>query len=184
MYMLAIPLKDIRAALKSKTQSLKPQVIKLHINFDKGQVQKNWMPFIKNKELMCVYSVNPHIILRINTENGKCNVVSKIEYPELPKNLRGSSNIIKQGNVWMGVLHIRIKPFAYVSAIYIFDNKFRIKKISDYFVFNENSSPGVEFVSGLEYNDKDKRFYIAYGYWDCEAKIAVVKKDQIDKMIA
>ena len=42
--------------------------------------EKNWMPFEFNNELYIVYSIFPHIILKVNLTTGECIEINKTKY--------------------------------------------------------------------------------------------------------
>lgn len=79
---------------------------------DKGQHQKNWMPFTYQNELYLVYSVNPHIILKchIDEHDDSKNELIKVaetHNDSIREDYRGGSQII-YAKKW----NRRVRPIA------------------------------------------------------------------------
>ncbi len=97
--------------IKNLTYSEKIPLCKLH----NTSFEKNWGPFIYNKQLYMLYDINPLKVLKVH-DNKNCSVtinkndiyIKKIEKSfenELKFHLRNSTNLIPFGNKLLGMGH-------------------------------------------------------------------------------
>jgi glycosyltransferase involved in cell wall biosynthesis len=56
-----------------------------------GRTEKNWMPFVHQGVLHCVYSCGPTIIVRIDHQTGSLETASRDDAPPIASSLRGGS---------------------------------------------------------------------------------------------
>lgn len=178
--------------------------------------EKNWMPWIHENELHFVYSVNPHIILKYvgydktsfedKTSDYNVIVVSSNKYndnPNLPRELRGGSQIIKatkwhkkklgEGfiaeDLYIAATHVRNSNKAYMTYIYAFEVSypFAVKYITKGFVFGDKAShsQGIQFAAGLARVVKNNIYYlkISYGEDDCSSKLCTIKEEDVMKAL-
>jgi hypothetical protein len=153
------------------------------------EIEKNWSPFIYKDEFYCSYSINPHIVLKINTETGYCNEV--YHHPKIGTNtlFGGTSAIyIQKYNVYLALAHSKQKHmtgfiFDYFCQAYLFEAEppFAIKKISKTFRFLPNRflhqirDYNVEFPIGLY--EKDNSLFISVGYNDSKTYLLEVNTE-------
>ena len=163
---------------------LRPHKV-LELTYEKSRpIEKNWMPFVRHDELYFVYSVNPHVVLRCDTETGQCVEVAKTRYDkkEVPTYLRGGTPCLPLGDQFLTVGHARHSiagvKFVYTSVFYLFesDPPFRIIALSPEFFLDDDFEPHkfkqiIQFVSGMVLDDKDGRLYVSYGVGDCQSKV-------------
>jgi hypothetical protein len=185
MYLISI---DLRKLIND---TIIPDNIIL-INYQESVNQKNWMPLIYKKELYLIHSLSPLIILHLNIKTGECIKYVDTIIRNVPKNLRGSSNIIKfksidYGTVFLGITHCRYKQ-VYTHRFFISEYNTNLKPIaiSDEFIIQDNHllfindntlkfikftgwiQLGIQFVAGLL--QIDDILYITYGEHDYYAK--------------
>jgi predicted GH43/DUF377 family glycosyl hydrolase len=139
--------------------------------------EKNWMPFFDKNELMFVYSVNPHVILKCNTATGECVKIAETENPKVNSKLRGSSQARLYNGTYVAVAHWRTSSSSYLSQAYTFEAQrpYRVTGVSPTFVIKAEGSKAqslIQFVSGFEIYDDTA--YITYGEEDCDSKLLKV----------
>lgn len=195
MHLTTIPIADINNTFKSE---ITPKIL----NVQESQIvrlfrsaspiplnhEKNWMPFFDNNDLMFVYSVNPHVILKCNITTGACTKVAETENPNVNSKLRGSSQARFYNNRYVAIAHWRTSSSSYLSQAYTFEAKspYKITAISPTFVIaveGRKAKSLIQFVSGFEiYNDIA---HITYGEEDCDSKLFKVEmKALLDSMTA
>ncbi len=190
MHIIVIPYKDVVKTFKSKSTpkilDIKDdQIVRLYIvDSADGDIkpptnnEKNWMPFFDGDDLMFVYSVNPHIILKCDIKTGACTKVAETSNQKINSSLRGSSQARLYNGQYIAIAHWRTSCMTYLTQIYAFEATapYRITSISPPFVIDEKELEAksfIQFVSGFEiYNDIA---YITYGEKDCDAKLFKVK---------
>ena len=82
--------------------------------------EKNWMPFFYNGSLHMVYSVDPHIVMQVDSNSGTCTTLASTSCQ------RAHDMFLRGGALWphpykgyyFGVVHSAVP---YRSAIYAFD---------------------------------------------------------------
>ena len=113
------------------------------VNNGKQLIEKNWQP-IEGKPGLCIYSVKPFQLIDL-FNNKYINVSNKF-----PLLLRGSSNIIKYGDCYLGISHIRNEAFEYLHYIVLYDKNMKLLKISEPFSF---LGAKVEFNCYIEHTE-------------------------------
>ena len=189
MHLITIPYEDI---VKTFESSSKPkvlnvddsQVLRLYLedHFKPSNNEKNWMPFFDGNDLMFVYSINPHIILKCDMSTGECKKVSETLNHKVNSSLRGSSQARLYQDQYVAIAHWRLSTSSYVTQAYTFEKEtpYKITAISPPFVINDQANRAetlVQFVSGFEiYNDTA---YITYGEKDCDSKLFKVSMSSL-----
>ena len=181
MHLTKIPVESIHEAFQSPEKPrLLPvkdsQIVRL---YKKGQPEptnheKNWMPFFDRNELLFVYSVNPHVILKCDTKTGMCTKIAETENPNVNSKLRGSSQARLYNGQYVAVAHWRTGSSSYLSQAYTFEAKspYKITALSPTFVIKAEGTKAkslIQFVSGFEIHDDTA--YITYGEEDCDSKL-------------
>ena len=159
---------------------------KLHIKnsemLKEQRDEKNWMPFVMNDELMFVYSVNPHVILRCEVESGECVEVHRKQY-DMPENIRGGHVAEHEGDYY-GVVHTRVSANSYLTRFYKFDRNFEIVGVTDPFTFSDKpkyDTTQIQFASGILIEGDD--VIVTYGEQDCESKVCVLKLKHLQQQL-
>lgn len=199
MHLIKIPTKSLKKAFKLEA----PRILKVEdsqivpLRYDDGSEkphhEKNWMPFFsssrrapegakgahrvqkaRDSDLHFVYSVNPHVILKCDTDTGECTKVAETFNPDIDKSLRGSSQVRMYKGKYVAVAHLRTSSHSYLSQVYTFSPQYpyAIEEISPSFIFDDEKKTAnsfIQFVSGFEI--KDDVAYITYGEHDCDSKL-------------
>ncbi|HMP28546.1 MAG TPA: hypothetical protein PKD85_03040 [Saprospiraceae bacterium] len=179
MWLSKMNIDSVIQNIKDKQKSIRPLNLPLSIDFDNTINQKNWMPFIsKEKELLCVYSVNPHVILKCNSETGVCQSIASTFNTMIGTNIRGGSQVVyyemPNGNKrYITITHKR--ESIYTSQIYTFsvDYPYQVMEYADNFIFGDSShTPNIQFISGFAIVDGNA--IITYGEDDCYSKFSKI----------
>nr|QBK86441.1 MAG: hypothetical protein LCMAC102_02360 [Marseillevirus LCMAC102] len=159
-----------------------------------NQSQKNWAPFEWNGMLLFEYSVNPHIILRANIENGETYIFCKSENTTKPTLSGGGAAItvyIGKRKYFLNIAHLwlpvsdwlemfksyynegRLYNRDYYHYFYLFEAEppFRIVFMSDAFKI-AGGNEKVQFAGGCTYNSDQNKIVISYGKKDCDTAFA------------
>lgn len=189
MHLIKIPVSEMKTAfatkMKPKMLVVKPnQIVRLR---EKSQEvptrdQKNWMPFFDGEDLMFVYSVNPHVVLKCDLSSGLCKKIAETENPNVNPKLRGSSQARLYNGKYIAVAHWRTSSHSYLTQAYTFQAKFpyKVESISPTFVIKDEGTKAlsmIQFVSGFEI--KDETALIAYGERDCDSKLFTVSMESL-----
>jgi len=146
--------------------------------------EKNWMPFEFNNELYIVYSIFPHIILKVNLTTGECIELYKTKYKTEFIFRGGVGNgappqLFIQNNkkYFLGLGHTKNNYNGISSQIrknffYIFDSTppFEILRVSPEFNISKKFAP-IEYGSGLLINSENNLVTISFGVNDCYENI-------------
>jgi predicted GH43/DUF377 family glycosyl hydrolase len=150
------------------------------------QFEKNWSPFIYNNEIYLSYFLNPHTILKLDLNNGDCNLV----YNNLKINIEhdiygGTPSIyIEELDVYFGIGHVKLSIIKYYCIGYLFRAQppFNIIKISKKFLFFKNSNfKNIEFPIGLQKINND--LSISLGVQDTESYLIKINFNNLIKQI-
>ena len=157
----------------------------LELSYEKSRpVEKNWMPFVYRDDLCFVYSVEPHVILRCDTETGKCTEIASTSHEKVPESLRGGSPcwLLTDGSAYLTVAHQRRSiggvKLIYTSVLYCFEPEppFRIVAMSPPLFFDHDFDPHrwkqiIQFAAGLVVEEKEGILFISYGSGDCSSRM-------------
>jgi hypothetical protein len=135
--------------------------------------EKNWMPILDRPYHFVKWS-NPTEVVEVNPEKKTCNTVSLTNAINLPRDLRGGSQIIPWGDLYITVTHevdlfnseVGRKDAVYRHRFVVWDKEFNIVKHSkDFSIMNGH----VEFAVGLCHYEGD--VLMSFGYQDNAAYI-------------
>jgi predicted GH43/DUF377 family glycosyl hydrolase len=160
-----------------------------------SKVEKNWSPFIYNNELYVSQHINPHIILKVDTQTGKCNKIYSNIKKNYKYNISGGtpSILIDKLGLYFGIAHTNTLGFLdhkrnYYCIGYLFNAKppFNLIKVSEPFTFFKRNDDhtiltyqNVEFPIGLQKVDDD--LFISLGIND---KISYLLKINYNKLFS
>jgi hypothetical protein len=146
--------------------------------------EKNWMPLVVGDQLRFVYSTEPSILLDYDGEAHEVRPAPGDVI--LPLSLtRGSSQLVPFEGGYVAVVHtVHEPPLRWQKNVYLhrfarFDAEGRLVRTSAPFFFDHQ---GIEFCAGLaEWRDG---FVLGYGLDDREARLAVVNKGTVRRMLS
>ena len=170
--------------VKSPRETFKILSVPPHVN--PNQTQKNWSIFEHDGDLLCEYSISPHVIFKIDPNFGTTTELYRIGRNGLDvtnyKSLRGGSNSIKtmlnDKLYYLNVGHITSGyPHDYKQFFYIFESKppFEILGISE--PSKLDSKARIQFAAGI--SEYDDNIYVSYGISDCHNRISIFSKLKI-----
>jgi hypothetical protein len=138
--------------------------------------EKNWMPFVSDGKLHAIHTMNPLTIVEIN-ERGATVLLRKPL--QVPKDLLGSSQLVRWRDGWLCVVHERSrgKKHLYKHRFVYFDPSWEAM-LSEPFYWKEY---GVEFCCGLAVHDGIVA--VGFGVNDSEAIIAQFNELDIDRLL-
>jgi len=149
--------------------------------------EKNWVPVI-DKPYHFVKWTCPTEIVWANPDKSECEQVLYKENISPPADQRGSSQVIKWGNLYLSISHevylfsnyLRQKDGIYRHRLVVWDENFNLLGISpEYFSFLDCR---IEFCAGAaKYGDD---LLITFGFQDNAAFILKVPGDLVNEMIA
>lgn len=173
------------------------------LNFDgaqKNRLEKNWMPFEYQKELLLIYSLQPHKIIKLNATNyGKTYTNTTTNFNWQYGELRGGTPALLVDGEYLSFFHSSIDMSSkhsngnviehFFMGAYTFSNKFpfRITNISPEPIY------GYNFYTSKEYNlyrplkvvfpggyifNKDY-IWIVFGKQDREIHVVKINKQQL-----
>lgn len=145
-----------------------------------GRHEKNWVPLVRDDELLLVYEADPTTVLRIDPETLSA-VETARSTPDLAlDHLRGSSQavpfIVDDGRT--GFLYLAHEALEegggriYSHRLVWLDENLEVGHVSDPFYFTRR---GVEFCAGLASYGDD--LVLSFGVHDAEAWLAIVPRD-------
>lgn len=163
-----------------------------HVN--NKQRQKNWSPFEHNGELYCEYSIQPHIIIKVDIKSGLTTEIYKTgencQEITSDNSLKGGTPpiIINNSNsfpnlpdkFYLSIGHTR-NFGQYLHFFYAFEINppFSILQISD--LFKLDGSERIQFASGI--SAEENMIYVSYGVDDCSNKISRFNFDDVFEML-
>ena len=206
--MLGSPRKGFRRMLIGKIQFdgqaffiENPEVLTHFDQEIKNRHEKNWAPFVYEDQLMLIYSLQPHIVLKPIAFENRCETkvstknFTKWEYGEL----RGGSQAFLVGDEYLSFFHSTKemktlqsegkKISHYFMGAYTFekDAPHAIKSISKKPIIGKNFYNGplhktwkplrVIFPGGFIFDDQ--HIYVAYGRQDHEIWIVKMDRDAL-----
>jgi hypothetical protein len=155
-----------------------------------GMCQKNWSPFVYKKKLYCEYSLDPHIIYKIDTENGfvKHSIESTNTY-KFPFD----TSLLKSGgppsilvthfseNFYLGIGHVKTKTVEYYQFFYMFQSYPPFHIVGSSNLFKLDNKEKIQFVTGLSIEEDN--VFVSYGIDDCTSKISRFSIYEINEKI-
>jgi hypothetical protein len=141
--------------------------------------EKNWMPIIDTPYHYVKWS-NPTEVIKINPEDQSCNQVLVGNYIDLPRDLRGGSQVISWKEYYLAVTHevqlfkseVGRKDAIYLHRFILWDKNWNIVKYSKEFNFMDGH---VEFCVGLA--SQDNNFIFSFGFQDNAAYVLKIPQN-------
>lgn len=155
------------------------RILNVPEGIDSKKMQKNWCMFQYGKELYCSYSINPHIVLKIDMDTGNTSYVSYSAIEE--RNIRGSSAHVKiSDKYYLGVGHINLRGH-YFHCFFLFETEppFQIVAITPFSKIDGRER--IQFVNGL--STRKGMVYVSYGVDDNKNRISKISFDKMLEMM-
>jgi FkbM family methyltransferase len=149
---------------------------------DKVQCEKNWMPFVKDGEVMFIYSFEPFRIYKIDRNTFELSLVKECKlFDELCiDGFRGSSGLIEYKGGWLGTVHqvYHSEPREYYHRFIWFDYEFKEMRFGRLFYFE---SPSIEYNLSLCLSDR--WLLMPYSVRDNSSKIGLLDYAFLNAML-
>eukprot|EP00929_Paragymnodinium_shiwhaense_P021372 TRINITY_DN13956_c0_g1_i1.p1 TRINITY_DN13956_c0_g1~~TRINITY_DN13956_c0_g1_i1.p1 ORF type:complete len:523 (+),score=108.32 TRINITY_DN13956_c0_g1_i1:72-1640(+) len=172
--------------------------------------QKNWVPFVADDNLYLVFTIEPFVVLKVDLETGRCTQQSKSKtsafkvfqaaskgdghstmgvhggspFLQLPVAVSKEQEFLAIGRIARGNTQYSLLFYTIAAD----DDGFKIRRVSPIFCFG-SSSPShqglcetIQFAGGLML-DAFGNLVVTYGTNDCEAKIAFLPLERVQKML-
>lgn len=147
--------------------------------------EKNWIAFEYENELYYVQNVQPHVVVKVNGEDGECEKVyessnSYLESLSERVSVRGSATAFRYSeDEYMALLHTHdsYSRDPYTTRAYTFEAypPFRVLRVSKPLKLQ---SSGLAFASSLTtYQDK---IMVGYGVADRESRMMIMSRDYLE----
>jgi len=147
-----------------------------------GKTEKNWLPFVIDNNVNCLYSTGPKLV--IVDLNG--NTISESIPSIYCNDFRGGAAPIQFKNGWLWVIHQVTIRISQTRRIYLHRfvwvpnfNEAQNMIVSKPFYFQEQS---IEFCSGMCHG-KNEEILMTYGFLDNKANLLVVDSKTISNML-
>lgn len=179
-------LKNGNMAVEHGIIDLKERVCKnsVHLKRDgSGSLEKNWVLFETQDNLMVIYSWSPLIIGKIKGDQFVEEMQTK-EVPACFKHLRGSTNGVKMedGEIWFFCHSVSYEDrrYYYHMIVVLDEHTKKVKKYTPYFTFEKEK---VEYTLGFSYFKMVNEILVGYSTYDKITKYAVFNKTYFDSMM-
>jgi tetratricopeptide (TPR) repeat protein len=139
---------------------------------DPSRHEKNWMPFVRDAELLFVYTVDPTCVFRYDVARGVLALAGDLPGPGLDTDLRGGSQGVDVDGGTLFVVHEARDAGGrreYAHRLVLVDERLGVGGISSRFGFTGEE---IEFCAGLAAAGDD--LLLAFGVGDRRAGIARV----------
>ena len=145
--------------------------------------EKNWIPFVTNREPYrnyFVYSWSPFQLGEVNIESGGLDMVHTFDtkFP-FKEEIRGSSNIVYDNGEYVALVHISVEGTLpkqyYHMLVWLDENTYRPKSMSKLFCFEQY---GIEFC--LSMCIKSDQYVFFFSSQDRDPKTMYIDKKQLD----
>ncbi|MBA3721553.1 MAG: glycosyltransferase [Parachlamydiaceae bacterium] len=149
---------------------------------DANRCEKNWGSFVKNNELLLLYSYNPFVIYKPNVQTGECETYLRYDPKHDFSYFRGSAAPIPFDNGYLMLAHeVVFKDQRFYTHRFLYaDKDFNITKASKPFTFRHQ---GVEFCCSMTIDHTEKNLVMPIGIEDREAYLAIVDLNTIRSML-
>jgi predicted GH43/DUF377 family glycosyl hydrolase len=165
------------------------KILSVPENVNPKQTQKNWSFFEHEGDLLCEYSISPHVILRVDTNLGETKEIYRSGKRGIDvtnySSLRGGANSIRTNikgkEYYLNIGHVTSgHPHDYKQFFYIFDVNppFEILGISE--PSKLDAKARIQFAAGI--SEFEDNIYVSYGISDCYNRISIFSKDKIQSL--
>jgi len=147
--------------------------------------EKNWMP-IEDLPYHYVKWTNPTEVVKVDPENQSCETVYLGDTINLPRDIRGGSQVISWNNYYLALTHevwlfnseVGRKDAVYRHRFILWDKNWNIVKHSNDFSI---MSGHVEFSIGMV--KRNNEFLVSFGFQDNAAYVLRVPETVVEEML-
>ena len=147
--------------------------------------EKNWMP-IEDLPYHYVKWSNPTEVVKVNPEDESCETVHLSESIDLPRDIRGGSQVISWNDHYLAITHevwlfnseVGRKDAVYRHRFILWDKNWNIVKFSNDFSI---MSGHVEFSIGMI--KQNNEFLVTFGFQDNVAYLLRVPETVVEEML-
>jgi len=150
--------------------------------------QKNWMPFSHDNSLYLEHSIQPHLILRVESDGTNCSDhgYTSTGDPIFPKYLHGGAPPLRLNDeFFLGIGNSQhlywFQERYYAAVFYLFKATppFRVVKVSAPLRV-QSRHERIQYVCGLAFAGENKQeLVLSIGICDCDNRFVVVSLDQV-----
>jgi hypothetical protein len=156
--------------------------------------EKNWLPWSLDGRLLCVYSYDPFVVLRVATETGVCTEAARWTPPWSAARWRGGAPpvahperadrfiLLVHETAWPGDRTVYLHRWVELSAARGASGErvLEIERYSRAFTFEHQ---GVEYACGL-LAPGNGTLFVTFGSEEREARFCVVALGEVEAMLA
>jgi hypothetical protein len=142
--------------------------------------QKNWVPLVRDDELLLVHGADPTRILSCDVDRGVARELASTQPPVALDHLRGGSQALRVAGGWLYMAHEAVvfdeAHRVYLHRFVLLDDALRLSALSEPFYFTRRT---VEFCAGLA-RDPDRGVLVAsFGVDDRRACLAFLDEARV-----
>lgn len=150
--------------------------------------EKNWLPFVKNKELFMIYSYDPFVIYKPVLDETKSYIIKhQFSKKYTPKHdfsrFSGGAAPIEFDQGYLMMIHERFyhnDQRVYIHRFVYLDHDLVIQKLSKPFVFLHQ---GIEYCCQMTLDHSEEHLIMAIGIEDREAYLCSVDLDMVSSLL-
>ncbi len=151
---------------------------------DPSRCEKNWLPFVKDGQLLTIYSYDPFTVYRPDVDSGRCDLFLRYDPPADFSRLRGSAAPVEFDDGYLLLVHevsfLEDESRVYLHRFLFLDADLRAKKISRPFIFKHQ---GVEFCTSMTWDHANKELVLPIGIEDHEAFLCFIDPRHIRSLL-
>jgi hypothetical protein len=148
--------------------------------------QKNWMPFEYDDCLYLEYSIQPHVILRIDMNSAECTEAYRSTVDSsFPNYLHGGAPPLRlNDDYFLGVGNSQhlywFQDRYYAAVFYLFEAKppFRVIKASPPLRV-QSRVERIQYLCGLAFGENRDTLILSVGICDCDNRFVLVSLDEV-----
>jgi hypothetical protein len=152
-----------------------------------GIPQKNWLPFAEGDRLCAIHSYDPLIVIELDVDTGRYEIVFETAMPLAADHWRGSGGPVRWNGKRLLVIHEAAhrkggdgrEERVYVHRFVELDERFRLTRFSEPFVF---AHKGIEFVCGLSLGHDDD-VLLGLGIEDSRAFLCRIQAAEVERRL-
>lgn len=141
---------------------------------DPKRCEKNWLPFVKDGAIHLIYSYDPYVVYKVDSEHGSCEEVISEKQKNDFSSFRGSAGPIPFDEGYLSVIHQVAwddQGRYYLHRFLYLDKDYKIQRISKPFTYTHQ---GVEYCCGITLDHVGTNLIMSIGIEDAEAAFVIV----------